>query len=177
MKLEIEVKRRRSSVTQGEADVYVNGERVITFGDDIQIIEPGQPYYSMKIGGWASVIPDAKFIRGLLFHPYDDVYHYSDKVKSILDREVERLRGMNWNIEVSDGVRERMKIRDGFEPFLSLAVLRHMVKDWGEVEPEEKDHNNRNPLAAIGAYTFMGETKVYIKAEDGRLRVFFPDEY
>ena len=35
MKLEIEVKRRRFSVTQGQADVYVNGEMVISFGDPI----------------------------------------------------------------------------------------------------------------------------------------------
>lgn len=53
MKLEIEVKRRRFSVTQGQADVYVNGEMVISFGDTIEIINDGQPYYSEKIGNWA----------------------------------------------------------------------------------------------------------------------------
>ena len=51
MKLEIEVKRIRGSVTQGEAAVYVNGEKVIQFGDRIEIIKEGQPYYSEKIGG------------------------------------------------------------------------------------------------------------------------------
>lgn len=177
MKLEIEVKRRRGSVTQGVADVYVNGEKAITFGDDIQIIKPGQPYYSEKIGGWASTIPDERFILGLLYHPYDGVYHYSDQVKEILEKEIERLQGMSWDIEVSDGIRERMKIKDGFEPFVALAVMRHMTKDWGEVEPEEKEHNDKKPLAAIGAYTFREESKVYVKAEDGHLRVFFPEEY
>ena len=49
MKLEIEVKRRRFSVTQGQADVYVNGEMVISFGDTIEIINDGQPYYSEKL--------------------------------------------------------------------------------------------------------------------------------
>ena len=34
MKLVIEVKRRRTSVTQGEADVYVNGQKAVTFGDN-----------------------------------------------------------------------------------------------------------------------------------------------
>lgn len=48
MKLEIEVKRRRPSVTQGEASVYVNGEKVITFGDTIELIEDGKPYYGEK---------------------------------------------------------------------------------------------------------------------------------
>lgn len=60
MKLEIEVKRRRFSVTQGQADVYVNGEMVISFGDTIEIINDGQPYYSEKIGNWASIVPDSK---------------------------------------------------------------------------------------------------------------------
>ena len=50
MKLEIEVRRIRQSVTQGEAAVYVNGEKVIQFGDDIQMVQPGQKYYGEKIG-------------------------------------------------------------------------------------------------------------------------------
>ena len=104
MKLEIEVKRRRFSATQGQADVYVNGEMVISFSDTIEIINDGQPYYSEKIGNWASTVPDPMFIRGLLFHSYDDVYHYSEKVKRILDAEAERLETMNWHIEKSDGI-------------------------------------------------------------------------
>ena len=60
MKLEIEVKRRRFSVTQGQADVYVNGEMVISFGDTIEIINDGQPYYSEKIGNWASTVPSIR---------------------------------------------------------------------------------------------------------------------
>lgn len=89
MKLEIEVKRIRQSVTQGEAAVYVNGEKVIQFGDDIQMVEPGQKFYGEKIGNWASTKPDAAFIKGLLWHPYDDMYHYSDKVKEILEKSIE----------------------------------------------------------------------------------------
>ena len=167
MKLEIEVKRRRFSVTQGQADVYVNGEMVISFGDTIEIINDGQPYYSEKIGNWASTVPDSMFIRGLLFHPYDDVYHYSEKVKRILD----------WHIETSDGIKQEMQIREGFEEFLSMAVLQFMTKQWGEVEPEEAEHNNKNPQAAIGAYVFQDEIKVYIKADNGAVRVFLPEEW
>lgn len=89
MKLEIEVKRIRQSVTQGEAAVYVNGEKVIQFGDDIQMVQPGQKYYGEKIGNWASTKPDADFVKGLLWHPFDDMYHYSDKVKAILEKSIE----------------------------------------------------------------------------------------
>ena len=110
MKLEIEVKRIRGSVTQGEAAVYVNGEKVIQFGDRIEIIKEGQPYYSEKIGGWASVKPDADFIKGLLWHPFDDMYHYSDKVKEILDADTERMKGMDWNIEKTEGILEEIRV-------------------------------------------------------------------
>lgn len=176
MKLEIEVKRRRFSVTQGQADVYVNGEMVISFGDTIEIIEDGQPYYSEKIGNWASTVPDSKFIRGLLFHPFDDVYHYSDKVKKILDVETERLEAMDWHIEKSEGIEQEISIRDGFAEFLAMAVLQFMTKQWGMVEPEEVEHNNKNPQAAIGAYMYREEIKVYIKSENGCVRVFLPEE-
>lgn len=89
MKLEIEVKRRRASVTQGEADVFINGEKVLTFGDTIQIIEDGQPYFGEKIGNWASTVPDSSFIKGILWHPFDSIYHYSELVKKILDKGAE----------------------------------------------------------------------------------------
>lgn len=177
MKLEIEVKRRRRSVTQGEAEVYVNGEKVISFGDTIEIIKDRQPYFSEKIGGWASTIPDERFIRGLLYHPYDEIYHYSDRVKSVLDKEIERLKSMEWHVELTPGVRQEMEFREGFREFVALAVMRHMTKDWGEVEPEEAEHNNKNPQVALSAYTFKNEIKIYIKAEDGCLQAFLPEEY
>ena len=87
MTLDFTVKRERSSVTQGSATVYLNGEKVLTFGDKIELIKDGQSYYGENIGGWASVIPDNDFINGVLFHPYDDIYHYSDKVKEIISRQ------------------------------------------------------------------------------------------
>ena len=83
--LRFEVRRARPSVTQGSASVYINGEKVITFRDEIEIIKPGERFYGELIGDWASKKPDANFIRGLLFHPYDGVYHYSDGVKKIID--------------------------------------------------------------------------------------------
>lgn len=81
MKLEIEVKRTRASVTQGEAEVYVNGKLAIRFQDDIEIIKEGQPHYGAMMDGWASTKPDACFISGLLWHPIDD---YSGIIKAIM---------------------------------------------------------------------------------------------
>ena len=87
MKLEIEVVRRRFSVTQGQADVLINGKTAISFGDKIEYIEEGETYYGDLIGNYASKKPDADFIRGLLWHPYEKVYHYSDKAKEIIEEE------------------------------------------------------------------------------------------
>ena len=85
--LRIEVRRVRMSATQGEAAVYINGSKIIQFGDKIEMIAPGEKYYGPLIGDWASKKDDAGFIRGLLFHPLDDVYHYSESVKNIINRE------------------------------------------------------------------------------------------
>ena len=87
MTLNFEVKRHRASVTQGTATVYLNGQEVMTFGDEIKFVKDGQAFYGENIGGWASVTPDENFIKGVLFHPYDHIYHYSDKVKKILFNE------------------------------------------------------------------------------------------
>ena len=86
MKLEIEVKRVRPSVTQGYAHVYVNGEKAITFEDRIEMIKDGGTYYGELIGGWASITPDSNFIKGVLWHKYDYIYHHSKKVKDVLER-------------------------------------------------------------------------------------------
>lgn len=84
MKLVIEVKRRRMSVTQGEADVYVNGQKVITFGDKIEMIKEGDRCYGENIGGWGSKKPDSSFIAGYLWHPHDELYNYREKMERIL---------------------------------------------------------------------------------------------
>lgn len=68
------VKRVRNSVTQGEAVVYLNGEEVGRFGDTIELID----------GEWKSSVTDSEFLHGVLFHPYDNIYGTSNKVRSIL---------------------------------------------------------------------------------------------
>jgi hypothetical protein len=94
--VEIEVKRIRPSVTQGEADVYINGEKIISFGDTICLKQNDDNFtdgfrtfknvkhYGEVIGGWGSIKPDSDFILGLLYHPFDNVYHYSDKFKEAI---------------------------------------------------------------------------------------------
>lgn len=85
------VKRSRISVTQGTATVYLNGIELVSFGDTIELIEGGRPFYGENIGGWASTIPDGDFVHGVLFHPYEDIYHYSDKARKILKGEATNL--------------------------------------------------------------------------------------
>ena len=41
MEINITVERRRASVTQGMVDVLINGEKIMDFGDKIEIIPPG----------------------------------------------------------------------------------------------------------------------------------------
>lgn len=87
MTFEFTVKRERSSVTQGSATVYLNGEKVLTFADEIKLIKDGQTCYGENIGGWASTTPDSDFINATLYHPLDSVYHFSDKIKEIIKRQ------------------------------------------------------------------------------------------
>lgn len=90
MEFKITVERRRSSVTQGMVDVLVNGVKVMDFGDTIELIKPGEKYYGELIGNWASTVPDSAFVRGMLYHPHDDIYRYSDRVRAALDKAQEQ---------------------------------------------------------------------------------------
>ena len=74
MKYIIEVKRRRRSVTQGSAHVLVNGIEVADFYDEIKLLKKGEHYYGENIDGWASVTPNESFIKGMLFHPFEEHY-------------------------------------------------------------------------------------------------------
>lgn len=88
MKYVIEVKRNRPSVTQGSAEVYVNGEEMISFNDEIILIKPNEKYYGDLICGWASETPDEEYIKGMLFHPFDEYYHHSEMFRKVLDRAI-----------------------------------------------------------------------------------------
>ena len=94
--IKIEVKRNRQSVTQGEADVYINGEKIISFGDTICLKQNDSNFtdgfrtfknvkhYGEVIGGWGSIKPDSDFIFGLIYHVYDDIYHHSALFKKAI---------------------------------------------------------------------------------------------
>lgn len=88
MKYLIEVKRNRISVTQGYATVYVNGEEMISFGEEIKLIRQSEKYYGEMIDGWASTKPDEAFIKGMLFHPFDRYYRCSEKFRNMLDKAI-----------------------------------------------------------------------------------------
>lgn len=88
--LEFEVRRVRMSVTQGEALVYCNGQYIINFADEPELIKPGEKYFGELIGGWASTTPDAKFIYATLFHKYDAFYHTSGGVQKIINAAMEQ---------------------------------------------------------------------------------------
>lgn len=45
MILDFTVKRERYSVTQGNATVYLNGEKILVFADEIKLIKDGETYY------------------------------------------------------------------------------------------------------------------------------------
>lgn len=90
MKYVIEVRRGRTSVTQGYATVCVNGIEMVTFNDEIELVKDGAKWYGDNIGGWASMTPDESFIKAMLFHPFDSTNHYSMNFRMMLDREIKK---------------------------------------------------------------------------------------
>ena len=111
MNITISVVRYRNSVTQGGAYVLINGERVFEFGENIQLIKPGEKFYGENIDGYASTISDAEFIRGFCkrdeFQKYlsEAVEKEKDKartLKTIDPRIVECAERLGWRIEKFD---------------------------------------------------------------------------
>lgn len=87
--LRIRIRRKRPTVTQGNVDVFINGKKILTFGDqislpskDLHIRNSVFPYgmYGENIDGWQSTKPDSNFVLSLIWPAYDNVYHYSNKV-------------------------------------------------------------------------------------------------
>ena len=94
MNITISVVRYRNSVTQGGAYVLINGERVIEFGENIQLIKPGEKFYGENIDGYASTISDAEFIRGFCkrdeFQKYlsEAVEKEKDKARTLAGEDI-----------------------------------------------------------------------------------------
>lgn len=114
--LRITTVRTRKSVTQGECRVYINDKYILSFGDEIVFQEKGTDpnnYYGENIGGWRSNKPDSAFVLGLIWHPYDYIYHYSDKICSILGiTQKEWIEGITENSEPGDGRNRPHRLRD-----------------------------------------------------------------
>lgn len=98
--LSITIERVRMSVTQGEVKVFINGKYILNFGDKIVLPKRGacpEDYYGDDIGGWRSSQPDSGFILGLIWHPFDYVYHYSEKIcKALGMTQEEWIEGNYW---------------------------------------------------------------------------------
>lgn len=72
----------------GAADVYLNGELVANMLDEVvDAVEP-ENIQTDIVKGKGSTIPDAVFVKSVLYSPADSVCHLSDKVKTILDRDI-----------------------------------------------------------------------------------------
>lgn len=72
----------------GAADVYLNGELLVSLFDEVvEAIEPEKMQTDI-VKGRGSRIPDAVFVKSLLYSPSDDICHLSDKVKAVLDRDI-----------------------------------------------------------------------------------------
>lgn len=126
MDIKITVKRRRMSVTQGMADVYINDILVMSFGDTIEMIEEGEKYYGELIGNWASKIPDTRFVIGMLYHPYDELYHYSERAKKALGKILEKESTEELSIPTNFECIGKMSI-DEMHEFLITLFARHTM--------------------------------------------------
>lgn len=74
----------------GAADVYLNGELIANMLDEVvDAVEP-ENIQTDIVKGKGSTIPDAVFVKSVLYSPADSVCHLSDKVKAILDRDISK---------------------------------------------------------------------------------------
>lgn len=79
-----EVRRNRN----GAADVYLNGELIANMIDEVVEASEPEKVQTDIVKGKGSMIPDAVFVKSVLYSPADSVCHLSDKVKTILDRDI-----------------------------------------------------------------------------------------
>ena len=77
---------RRSRI--GAADVYLNGELIANMIDEIVEADEPEKIQTDIVKGKGSTIPDAVFVKSVLYSPGDSVCHLSDRVKAILDRDI-----------------------------------------------------------------------------------------
>lgn len=98
---EIDVVRKRFSVTQGGAVVRINGEEIMRFGDKIELVK-----HDDGKSVWQSNVSDAEFIMATFFNKLDDVYHHSDKVKAVFERDISKAKTIRDELEIVFPVRD-----------------------------------------------------------------------
>ena len=72
----------------GAADVYLNGELIANMLDEVIEADEPEKIQTDIVKGKGSTIPDAVFVKSVLYSPGDSVCHLSDRVKAILDRDI-----------------------------------------------------------------------------------------
>ena len=154
MKIEIEVRRTRMSATQGEAKVYINGHYVMSFGDKIELLKEGEPYFGEKIGGWASKESDTSFVRGMLCHNYEEIYRFHEKMGAVLDSIEAEERGDDILSQLRKKITEYVMTRGGY----------------GNIREADEIYNdlNREQIAALlkmHGKIYLGKRNIWDKTE------------
>lgn len=87
----------------GAADVYLNGELLVSLFDEVVEVSDKDVIFTDIVNGRGSRIPDAVYVKSVLYSPGDDICHLSDKVKAVLDRDIpkEILDELQRNLERS----------------------------------------------------------------------------
>ena len=85
----------------GAADVYLNGELIYSFFDENVKLTDHDKAVTDIVRGFASRIPDALYVKAALYAPAGGVSAFSDKIKSIFDRDIpeEILEEQRRNVE------------------------------------------------------------------------------
>lgn len=116
----IDVERIRFSVTQGEALVRFNGEKIIQYGDDIKLhsndrdgifdaVCTNKPLYGPIISGWGSTKPDELFRKAALAQYGKDILRALEPNKTLDDmiRQAEGKRQQSFATETPARESER----------------------------------------------------------------------
>ena len=93
MQAVFEVKRRKASITQGEAVVYLNGVEIADFADEYAVNgKHGDVFYLGKDDKrqWGSVKPDEIFIVAVLFPCETRRKYYPSEVEKI-ERKIKKV--------------------------------------------------------------------------------------
>lgn len=76
----IEVQPVKVSATQGHVNVLINDEIIVSWGDDSECVEDGWEFES-------DTENPGKYVTSLLYHKFDNLYHYSDMVRKAFEGE------------------------------------------------------------------------------------------